>query len=536
MPEQPWWQTAVYYQLYLRSFADSNDDGIGDLQGVIARLDYLQWLGVNAIWLSPHYPSPRVDDGYDVVDHVDVHPDYGSLADFRALIAAAHDRDIRVLIDLIPNHTSDQHPWFQTSRRRQAPYEDFYVWSDDDARYQDARIIFLDTETSNWAWDEMRGQYYWHRFYRQQPDLNYDNPLVQEAMLDVMRFWLDLGVDGFRVDAVPYLFEREGTNCENLPETHAYLKRMRAMLDAEYPHAVMMSEANQPPVETLRYFGDDPGDEFHMCLHFPLMPRLFMALARGHRHPILDIWRATQPIPAGCQWATFLRNHDELTLEMVTPEERAWMWDVYAPAPRMRLNLGIRRRLAPLLENDRRKIELLFSLLFALPGAPIIYYGDEIGMGDNIWLPDRNGVRTPMQWDATPNAGFSRGRDLPTPVIDDPVYGYQRVNVADQQQDPHSLLHRVRQFIHLARAHPFLASAPIHFLDHPHPGILAFERPTGSGQVLFLHNLSDAPLTLDIPPARDMLTQQPLSSRQLTLPPYGYRWLKLTEKSKNVRL
>ncbi len=533
MTTLPWWQTAVFYQLYLRSFADNNDDGIGDLQGVIAHLDYLQDLGISAIWLSPHYPSPRVDDGYDVSDYLNVHPDYGSLDDFRQLLDAAHARGMRVLADLIPNHTSDQHPWFQASRRRQEPYTDFYVWSDDNQRYGDARIIFLDTETSNWAWDELRGQYYWHRFYRQQPDLNYDNPLVQEAMLDVMRFWLDLGLDGFRVDAVPYLFEREGTNCENLPETHAFLKRMRAMMEAEYPHAVLMSEANQPPMETLRYFGgkpghpDVPGDEFHMCLHFPLMPRLFMALARADRSPIVEILQRCSPIPKNAQWATFLRNHDELTLEMVTPEERDWMWQVYAPEPRMRLNLGIRRRLAPLLDNDRQKIELMFSLLFTLPGAPVIYYGDEIGMGDNSWLPDRNGVRTPMQWDDTLNAGFSVARDLPTPVIDDPVYGYHRVNVRAQWSDPNSLLQRIRQFIHVARAYPLLATGDMEVIQHDEPALFAFYRTDGTTKVLCLHNLGESALQISTPAGADLLTGERIGPGPLQLPAFGFRWIKV---------
>ena len=528
-----WWQTAIFYQLYLRSFSDANGDGIGDLPGVISRLDYLQELGITALWLSPHYPSPRVDDGYDVSDFWSVHPDYGNLEDFKTLITAAHARGIRVLADFIPNHTSDQHPWFQASRRRQAPYSDFYVWSDDDQKYQDARIIFLDTESSNWAWDEVRGQYYWHRFYRQQPDLNYDNPRVQEAILDVVRFWLDLGLDGFRVDAAPYLFEREGTDCENLPETHAFFKRMRALMQAEYPDAVMMSEANQPPAETLHYFGGDPGhpevpgDEFHMCLHFPLMPRLFMALVRADRTAVVNILQATSSIPVNCQWATFLRNHDELTLEMVTPEERQCLWDWYAPEPRMRLNLGIRRRLAPLLGNDRRKIELMFSLLFSLPGAPVLYYGDEIGMGDNINLPDRNGVRTPMQWDNSANAGFSTAVTLPTPVIDDPVYGYQKVNVAAQLSEPDSLLHRIRTFIQLARENPLLAIGELTVIDTPHPALFAFYRTMGEERILCLHNLGDESVRFHVPAAIDMFTDQRISAGECHLSPYAYYWLKL---------
>jgi len=529
----PWWQTAIFYQLYLRSFADSNGDGVGDLQGVIARLDYLQELGVTAFWLSPHYPSPRVDDGYDVSDFFGVHPDFGSLDDFRVLIKAAHARGIRVLSDLVPNHTSDQHPWFQASRRRREPYTDFYVWSDADDRYADARVIFLDTESSNWAWDDVRGQFYWHRFYRQQPDLNYDNPRVQEAMLDVMRFWLDMGLDGFRVDAAPYLFEREGTSCENLPETHAFLKRMRAMIEKEYPHAVLMSEANQRVDDLRLYFGGDPqdrtapGDEFQLCLNFPLMPRLFMALGQADRAPVVTIMRATADIPQNSQWATFLRNHDELTLEMVTPAQRQWLWRHYAPEPRMRLNLGIRRRLAPLLDNDRRKIELMFSLLFTLPGSPVIYYGDEIGMGDNILLPDRNGVRTPMQWDDSANAGFSTAQTLPAPVITDPVWGYQRVNVADQRRQPDSLLNRIRSFIGIVRETPLFAIGDIRFSEHPDRAALGFYRRHGDEQAFCLHNLSDHPIRAAIPAGVDMVTGEHASATDILLPPYGYRWLRL---------
>jgi len=527
----PWYQTAVFYELYVRAFRDSNGDGHGDLRGVIERLDYLADLGVTCLWLLPTYPSPLVDDGYDVSDYYGVHPDYGTLADFEALIKAAHARGLRIIADLIINHTSDQHPWFQASRRRQEPYTDYYVWSDTDQKYRQARIIFLDTETSNWTWDELRGQYYWHRFYRQQPDLNFDNPAVQEEMFKVVRFWMDRGLDGFRVDAVPYLFEREGTNCENLPETHAYLKRLRALMDAEYPHAILLCEANQWPEDVRAYFGGDPndptvpGDEFHMGFHFPVMPRLYMALRRGDRTPVIEILRRTPPIPTNCQWCTFLRNHDELTLEMVTEEERQWMWAEYAPDPRMRLNLGIRRRLAPLLDNDRRQIELLHSLLFTLPGSPILYYGDEIGMGDNIALPDRNGVRTPMQWDGSTNAGFSTAARLYAPVIDDPIYGYRRVNVAAQMANPASLWQRLRRFIAAYKELPALAVGDLEFLDHPDRGLLGFRRRYRRQTVLCLHNLTPRGIPVQTPDAYDILTKLDWPGGPLTLPPYGYRWL-----------
>lgn len=527
----PWYQTAIFYELYVRAFKDSNGDGHGDLQGVVQQIDYLADLGVDCLWLLPIYPSPLIDDGYDVADYRGVHPDYGTLDDVRALIEAAHARGIRVIADLIMNHTSDQHPWFQASRRREEPYSDYYVWSDTDQRYQDARIIFVDSEQSNWAWDDLRGQYYWHRFYSQQPDLNFDNPAVQEEMFNIARFWMDLGLDGFRADAVPYLFEREGTNCENLPETHAFLKRLRAMMDREYPHAILLCEANQWPEDVRPYFGGDPddpavpGDEFHMGFHFPVMPRLYMALKRGDRSPVVDILQRTPPIPDNCQWCTFLRNHDELTLEMVTEAERQWMWEQYAPDPRMRLNLGIRRRLAPLLDNDRRRIELLNSLLFTLPGSPIIYYGDEIGMGDNISLPDRNGVRTPMQWDSGPNAGFSSASKLYAPVIDDPVYGYRRINVASQFANRASLLNWMRKVIGVYKEHPALAVGDLSFVHHPDRALLAFRRRTRDESLLCLHNLSDHGVSVEIPSTYDLLANVQWAPGRITLPPYGYRWL-----------
>ncbi len=404
-----WYKDAVFYEVFVRAFSDANGDGIGDLAGLTSKLDYLRDLGIDCIWLLPIYPSPLRDDGYDVADFCRIHPDYGTVEDLGNLVSEAHQRGLRVIADMIPNHSSDQHTWFQASRDPAHPehgkYRDWYVWNPTDQRYQDTRIIFLDYEESNWTWDPIRGEYFWHRFFHHQPDLNYDNPAVQQAMLDVFRFWLDQGVDGFRVDAVPYLYEREGTNCENLPETHAYLKRLRAFIEDYAPGTLLLSEANQWPEDVRPYLGN--GDEFHMNFHFPLMPRVFMALAQADRQPILEILARTPPIPDSCQWATFLRNHDELTLEMVSDEERQFMWEFYAPEPRMRLNQGIRRRLAPLLENNRARMEMANSLLFTLPGSPVVYYGDEIGMGDDIWLDDRDGVRTPMQWSKALNAGFS---------------------------------------------------------------------------------------------------------------------------------
>jgi maltose alpha-D-glucosyltransferase / alpha-amylase len=546
-----WYKNAVFYEVVVRGFADANGDGIGDLQGVTARLDYVQELGIDCIWLLPIYPSPLRDDGYDVSDFYRIHPDYGTVEDFRTLVEEAHRRGLRVIADLIPNHTSDQNPWFQASRDPSHPehekYRDWYVWSATDQRYQEARIIFLDTEPSNWTWDETRGAYYWHRFFHHQPDLNYDNPEVQKEMLEVMRHWLELGIDGFRVDAVPYLYEREGTNCENLPETHAYLKRMRAFVDRVAPGAMLLSEANQWPEDVRPYLGD--GDEFHMNFHFPLMPRVFMALARANRTPILEILARTPPIPESCQWATFLRNHDELTLEMVTEEERQFMWDYYAPEPRMRLNLGIRRRLAPLLDNDRQRIELANSLLFSLPGAPVVYCGDEIGMGDNIWLEDRNGVRTPMQWTAGQNAGFSTADadHLYSPVIDDEVYGYRRVNVEAQRADPGSLWHRLRQMIRLRKENPVLGHGDVQFLDaaDPHrpgevnPAVLAFLRRHEGDTLLSVNNLSGKPQTalLDLAAYEGRAPTDLLAEG--TLPPvgkapyilelarYGCHWLRL---------
>jgi len=437
-----WYKDAIIYQVHVKAFYDTNGDGVGDFRGLLEKLDYLQQLGVTAIWLLPFYPSPLKDDGYDIADYLSVQPSYGTLDDFRQFLNEAHRRGLRVITELVINHTSDQNPWFQRARRAPpgSPLRDFYVWSDNPARYAEARIIFKDFEHSNWTYDPVAKQYFWHRFYSHQPDLNFDNPAVHEAVLKVLDFWLDMGVDGLRLDAVPYLYEREGTNCENLPETHAYLKSLRRHIDASYRNRMLLAEANQWPEDAAAYFGD--GDECHMNFHFPLMPRLFMSIQMEDRFPIIDILDQTPAIPENCQWATFLRNHDELTLEMVTDEERDYMYRMYASDPRARINLGIRRRLAPLLGGSRRKTELISALLFSLPGTPVLYYGDEIGMGDNFFLGDRNGVRTPMQWSPDRNAGFSRAnpQEVYLPVIIDPEYHYESVNVENQERNLSSLL------------------------------------------------------------------------------------------------
>jgi len=534
-----WYMNAVFYEAPLRAFKDSNADGLGDLPGLTQKLDYLTELGIDCLWVNPIYPSPLKDDGYDISDYCNIHLDYGSLKDFVHLVEETHRRGLRLITDLVVNHTSDQHPWFQAARRdRNSPYRDYYVWSDTDQKYTQARIIFVDTEKSNWTWDEAAGQYFWHRFYAHQPDLNFDNLAVQSEMLKVMQFWLDLGVDGFRVDAVPYLFEREGTSCENLPETHAFLKEMRRFVESNYPGRILLCEANQWPQDVRAYLGSEvegKGDGFHMAFHFPLMPRIFMALKRGKALPIRWALDHTPPIPATTQWCTFLRNHDELTLEMVTEEERQWMWQEYAPEARQRLNLGIRRRLAPLLDNDRRLIELANSLLFTLPGAPIIYYGDEIGMGDNIWLPDRNGVRTPMQWDASPSAGFSDAKGLYSPVIDTPPYSYQTVNVAAQKTDPSSLWHVMRRMIQLRKEHSLLGMGELTWVETGQAEILAFYRKSNGKRLLLIHNLSNAPqevrLTIEgnNPKLIDLLSGQEFSPRKnilnLRLMPYQSCWL-----------
>lgn len=539
--KQPWYMSALFYEVHVRAYCDSNADGKGDLPGLITKLDYLKDLGVDCLWILPIYPSPLKDDGYDIADYYAVHPDYGTIEDFQNLIQAAHQRGLKVIADLVLNHTSDQHPWFQASRSDpQSKYRDYYVWSDNKDKYSDARIIFLDTEESNWTYDEQAGQYYWHRFYASQPDLNYDNPAVREEMLRVMKFWLDMGIDGFRADAVPYLIEREGTNCENLPETHQVLKAIRAYLDANYQDKVLLAEANQWPKDVRPYFGE--GDEFNMGFHFPVMPRIFMAIKKGDASPIRWIMSQTPDIPEGTQWCTFLRNHDELTLEMVTEEERQWMWQEYAPVPRMRQNLGIRRRLAPLLDNDHRKILLANALLYSLPGAPIIYYGDEIGMGDNIWLPDRNGVRTPMQWDAGLNAGFSDAPPemLYEPVITEGKFSYKVVNVAAEQRDPDSLLNKMKHLISVRGANPILAVGDYEFLAPEVNAVLSIHRSLGEEDLICVLNLTDQPQTVNLDLAKwhgaaltDLLTGAPCppiteEAYSITLQPWAFRWLKAT--------
>ncbi|PPK98636.1 maltose alpha-D-glucosyltransferase/alpha-amylase [Kineococcus xinjiangensis] len=474
-----WYKSAVFYEALVRAFADSNGSGSGDFAGLLGRLDYLQWLGIDCIWLPPFYASPLRDGGYDISDYCAVLPEFGTLPEFQQLVTEAHRRGIRIVVDLVMNHTSDQHPWFQASRSDpDGPYGDFYVWSDTDQKYTDARIIFVDTETSNWTFDPVRRQFFWHRFFSHQPDLNFENPDVQEAMFDTVRFWMDMGIDGFRLDAVPYLFEEEGTNSENLPQTHAFLRRLRRMVDEEYPGRVLLAEANQWPFDVVEYFGTEEQPECHMCFHFPVMPRLYYALREERATPIVDILSATPEIPVSSgQWGTFLRNHDELTLEMVTTEERAAMYGWYAPDPRMRANVGIRRRLAPLLDGSRSEIELIHALLLSLPGSPCLYYGDEIGMGDNIWLDDRDAVRTPMQWTPDRNAGFSSADPgkLYLPTVQSLVYNYQAVNVEAQLATSSSLLHWVRGILAVRRQHPVFGLGRYRALTSRHASALAAE-------------------------------------------------------------
>ena len=474
-----WFKDAIFYEAPVKSFQDASGDGIGDFKGMIERLDYIRDLGVDCIWLLPMYPSPLQDDGYDIAEFTSILDDYGTLDDFKAFLDAAHAKGLRVIADLVMNHTSDQHPWFQEARQGPtSPKHDYYVWSDDPTKYPDVRIIFIDTEVSNWSFDHVAGKFYWHRFFSHQPDLNYDNPAVWEEMFDVVRFWLDLGLDGFRCDAVPYLYEREGTNGENLPETHEFLKELRRMVDREYPGKILLAEANQWPSDVIAYFGTEDEPEFHMCFHFPLMPRMFMALRQETRTPIVEIMQSTPDIPAGTQWAIFLRNHDELTLEMVTDAERDYMYYEYAKDPRAKLNLGIRRRLAPLLDNGRRQMEVMNALLLSMPGTPVLYYGDEIGMGDNIYLGDRNGVRTPMQWTGDRNAGFSRAdwNRLYSPVIMDPVYGYQAVNVEAQQRTPTSFLNWTKRLIGVRKRYKAFGRGSLTFLHPNNLKILVYVR------------------------------------------------------------
>jgi maltose alpha-D-glucosyltransferase/alpha-amylase len=498
-----WYKDAVFYQLHVKSFADSNADGIGDFPGLASKLDHLASLGVDCLWLQPMYPSPFKDDGYDISDYTSIHPGYGTQQDFETFLSQAHARGLRVIIELVLNHTSDQHAWFQEARSSiDNPRRDWYVWSDTDDRYRGARVIFIDTELSNWAWDPVSKMYYWHRFFSHQPDLNYDNPAVREEIWMVMKFWLDLGVDGFRVDAVPYLVEREGTSCENLPETHAVLKELRARLDAHFTGKVLLAEANMWPEDVRPYFGE--GDEFHMSFHFPIMPRMFMAVRLEDRKPLIDIIERTPSIPDSCQWGIFLRNHDELTLEMVTEAERQYMWDEYAKDPRARINLGIRRRLAPLVEGDRRRIELMSGLLMSLPGSPILYYGDEIGMGDNVYLGDRNGVRTPMQWNRGLNAGFSTAdpERLWLPLISNAVYGYQAVNVESQERNSTSLLNWTRRLIEVRRATKAFGRGSIEFLKPDNHRVLAFTRTLGRDTVLIVNNLAGTAQVTELDLAR----------------------------------
>jgi maltose alpha-D-glucosyltransferase/alpha-amylase len=540
--QSDWYKDAIIYQIHVKSFQDGNGDGIGDFAGLLQRLDYVQDLGVTAIWLMPFYPSPLRDDGYDISDYRSINPSYGSMKEFKAFIAEAHRRGLRVITELVINHTSDQHPWFQKARKAKpgSAARDWYVWSDTDEKFPETRIIFLDTEKSNWTWDPEANAYYWHRFYSHQPDLNFDNPAVLREVLKVMRMWLDMGVDGLRLDAIPYLVEREGTNNENLPETHDVLKAIRAELDAHYPDRMLLAEANQWPEDTRPYFGE--GEECHMGFHFPLMPRMYMALAQADRHPITDIIRQTPEIPENCQWGIFLRNHDELTLEMVTDDERDYLWRFYSEDARARINLGIRRRLAPLMKNDRRKIELLNSLLMSMPGTPILYYGDEIGMGDNYYLGDRDGVRTPMQWSADRNAGFSRGKpqQLYLPAIMDPVYGYQAINVESQVEDPSSLLNWMRRMVVVRKQHPAFGRGTMTLIYPRNRKILAYVREHEGLTYLCVANLADSAqaVELDLGRFRGMVPVE-LTGRavfppigdlpyMLTLPAYGFFWFTLS--------
>lgn len=539
-----WYRSAVFYEVLVRAFFDSDNNGSGDLKGLTEKLDYLQWLGVDCLWLPPFYDSPLRDGGYDIRDFRAVLDEFGTVEDFKVLLDEAHARGIRVITDLVMNHTSDSHEWFQQSRTdSDGPYGDFYVWTDDPDTYSGARIIFVDTEDSNWTYDPVRGQYYWHRFFSHQPDLNYDNPAVQEAMLDVLRFWSDLGIDGFRLDAVPYLFEREGTNCENLPETHAFLKRCRKVMDEEYPGRVLLAEANQWPSDVVEYFGDPEvgGDECHMAFHFPLMPRIFMAVRKQSRFPISEILESTPEIPSSAQWGIFLRNHDELTLEMVTDAERDYMYAEYAHDPRMKANIGIRRRLAPLLQNDRTQLELFNALLLSLPGSPVLYYGDEIGMGDNIWLGDRDGVRTPMQWSPDRNAGFSKadpGR-LYLPTIQDATYGYQAVNVENQASYSNSLLNWVRRLIQVRKRYEAFGLGDFRELNSDTASVLTYLRTYGDEVLLCVNNLSSYPAAVSLDLSEfagatpvELTGSVPFptigtDSYQITLPGHGFYWFEI---------
>ena len=541
MNDPLWYKSAIFYEVFIRGFYDSTGDGTGDIRGLIEQLDYIEWLGADCIWLLPFYASPLRDGGYDISDFMTVLPEYGTVDDVAELVEAAHTRGIRVIADMVMNHTSDQHPWFLQSRDPGSPFRDWYVWSETDDRYADARIIFIDTEISNWTHDQEAGGFYWHRFFGHQPDLNYDNPEVCEAMLDIVHFWLALGLDGLRLDAVPYLFEREGTNCENLPETHEYLKRLRKMVDSEFVDKVLLAEANQWPADVVDYFGE--GDECHMAFHFPVMPRMFMAARREEARPIIEILENTPRIPDNCQGGIFLRNHDELTLEMVTDEERDYMYAEYARDPRMKMNLGIRRRLAPLLDNNRDLWELFHALLLSLPGSPVMYYGDEIGMGDNIYLGDRDSVRTPMQWTGDRNGGFSRAdfAQLYLPPIMDPVYGFSAINVEAQRRHPHSRLHWVRRLVHVRKQYPVFSYGSFRALESTNLKVLAFLREDGEESVLVVANLSGTaqPVELDLREFDGRVPVELLGGAHfppvgelrylLTLTGHGFYWFQLVQ-------
>ena len=546
-----WYKDAIIYQIHLKSYHDSNRDGFGDFVGLITKLDYIQSLGVNTLWLLPFYPSPLRDDGYDIAEYKGINPQYGTIDDFSRFMEEAHRRDLRVITELVVNHTSDQHAWFQRARHAPSgsPERDYYVWSDTADKYTQARIIFTDTEKSNWTWDPVARQFYWHRFFSHQPDLNFDNPVVTEAIIDVMRFWLAMGVDGLRLDAVPYLIERDGTSCENLPGTHTILKQIRAALDREFEGRLLLAEANQWPPDVVPYFGDGT-DECHMAFHFPLMPRMYIAQRREDSTPIIEIMARTPEIPPQCQWAIFLRNHDELTLEMVTDEERDYMYTEYARDPRMRINVGIRRRLAPLMDNGRRQIELMNALLMSMPGTPIVYYGDEIGMGDNVYLGDRNGVRTPMQWTGDRNAGFSQGDTaaLYSPLIVDNPYNYQAVNVEAQERFPSSLLHWMRSLIRVRKQYRAFGRGTWESLPASNRRVLVFLRKYENETLLCVNNLSRyvqyteldlahfsgcSPIELFSEGAFPLITDKPYL---LTLGPYTFLWFRLlrTEKAQDL--
>src|SRR5690606_28624125 len=542
-----WYKDAVIYELHIKAFCDGHGDGIGDFRGLMTKLDYLQDLGVTAIWLLPFYPSPLRDDGYDIADYYRINPAYGDVRQFRQLLKEAHKRDLKVITELVINHTSDQHPWFQRSRTapQGSPYRDFYVWTDDPGQYKDVRIIFQDFETSNWTWDPVAQQYYWHRFFHHQPDLNYDSPLVREEVFKIIDFWAKMSIDGFLLDAVPYLFEREGTNCENLPETHAFLKKLRVHVDTHYPGTLLLAEANMWPEDAVSYFGD--GDECHMNFHFPVMPRMFMALQMEDRYPITDIFEQTPSIPANCQWAIFLRNHDELTLEMVTDEERDYMYKVYVKDPKARINLGIRHRLAPLMENNRKKIEILNYLLFSLPGTPVIYYGDEIGMGDNFYLGDRDGVRTPMQWSSNRNAGFSEANPqmLYLPVILDPEFSYEAVNVETQRRNTSSLLWWMKRVINMRKRYKAFGRGDLTFVNAENPKVMAFIRSYDDETILVVVNLSrfTQAAELDLGQYKGYVPLELFSKNKFpeikedapyffTLSPHAYHWFLLQKAHK----